>query len=261
MLVRVVGHFVAAWDRTQHLDVLDVSALRTVRGEQGDELKFHSFNATSAEDGMSLGKSNRPDAVPLLRKYAFVAGCVAVGFLVRYLLTPMLGEELPFLLFIAAALVAAWYGGAVCGLAALALGLFLGDSIFLHRNTAPQPVIVVRLIRYIFTASLGVGLIEVLHRSKSCTEATMEKLKQEVERRKRSENLLLEAEVKLHQRAQGLEHRVEEQTEKLSATVKSVKNLLYFIAHNFRAPLRAMEGYASLLMNDCATNLDPSTKN
>ena len=40
---------------------------------------------------------------------------VLVAFGIRYLLTPVLGEELPFMLFIAAALIAAWYGGAATG--------------------------------------------------------------------------------------------------------------------------------------------------
>jgi K+-sensing histidine kinase KdpD len=164
------------------------------------------------------------------------------------------------MMFIAAALVAAWYGGVVTEIVALALGLVLADYIFLPSRTAAQPIEVVRLIRYVFTASLGIGLIEVLHRARRRTEAMVEELKCEVNRRKKSEARLLEAEGQLNEHAQELEHRVGDQTAKLADTVESLKNLLYFIAHNLRAPLRAMEGYASLLVSECGGNLDPNAK-
>ena len=60
------------------------------------------------------------------KRYAVAFACVLAAFSVRYLLTPVLGEELPFMMFIAAALVAAWSGGALTGMVALMLGLLLG---------------------------------------------------------------------------------------------------------------------------------------
>ncbi|HZR21558.1 MAG TPA: ATP-binding protein [Verrucomicrobiae bacterium] len=237
-----------------------MSALQTLREDRGTELNIGCFGAASAGEMTSFRRSNPAAAVPLWRRYTVAALCVILAFFVRYLLTPLLGAELPFMLFIAAALIAAWYGGAVCGMAALLVGLLLADSIFVQSNAIDQPVEIVRFVRYVFTASLGVGLIEVLHRSKQRTEAMVENLKKEVERRTSSERLLLEAEIQLRHHAQNLERRVGQQTAKLADTVEALKNLLYFIAHNLRAPLRAMEGYASLLVSECASNLDTRAK-
>ncbi len=77
------------------------------------------------------GDGNWPGSVPVWKRYSAASACVLIAFLIRFLLTPVLGEELPFMLFIAASLIAAWYGGAVTGIAALAFGLFLADYIFL----------------------------------------------------------------------------------------------------------------------------------
>lgn len=228
--------------------------------DSAQELKNASFRTPSIEELTLPGGANRRETMPMWRRYMVAALCVLIAFLIRYMLTPVLGEELPFMMFIAAALVAAWYGEAVTGIAALALGLFLADYIFLPSRTTAQPIEVVRLIRYVFTASLGIGLIEILHRARRRTEAMVEELSWEVERRKRSEARSLEAEVQLNEHAQQLEHRVGDQTAKLADTVESLKNLLYFIAHNLRAPLRAMEGYASLLVSECGSNLDPNAK-
>ena len=84
------------------------------------------------ESGVLPG-STEPAAgleLPAWRRYLGALLCILVAFAVRYWLSPVLGEELPFMLFIAASLVAAWYGGAVAGIVALLLGLFLADYFF-----------------------------------------------------------------------------------------------------------------------------------
>src|SRR5579862_2094390 len=131
----------------------------------------------------SHGKTGRTPTsdMPAWQRYLAALFCILVAFGIRSWLTPLLGEELPFMLFIAASLVAAWYGGAVAGMVALLLGLFLADYFFLaHSNGAmPHPTVALYFVRYIFTASLGIGLIETLHRSRR-------RLQGEVARRKRS---------------------------------------------------------------------------
>jgi len=215
----------------------NVSALEISRKDRDSELKLASFGDASGKQIASSRMSEPRGSMAIWRQYAVTTVCVIVAFLVRYLLRPFLGEELPFMMFIAATLVAAWYGGAGCGMAALALGLFLADCVFLPSGKAPQPVETVRLVRYVVTACLGIGLIELLHRTNRRTEAMVEELSREVERRKKSERQLVEAETQLSQHAQELERRVWDQTSKLADTVESLRNLLYFIAHNLRAPL------------------------
>jgi len=117
---------------------------------------------TSGDDKAEIGDP------PASRRYAVAVACMAVAFAVRYFLTPLLGEELPFMMFIAAALVAAWYGGAAAGILALLIGLFLADWFFLSRVRAglSSSTAALYLVRYIFTASVGVGLIEAMHRNR-----------------------------------------------------------------------------------------------
>ena len=214
------------------------------------ELKTESVYPQRTED-----ETSRLGEVPAVRRYIVAAVFVAVAFAIRYWLTPVLGEELPFLLFVAAALGAAWYGGALVGVVALLLGLFLGDYFFLTSTGGPDTsprVKLIHIIRYTFTASVGIVLIEVLRRGKRRVEAAAEELRWEVARRKRSEEALLEAQAQLRSHAEGLEQRVAERTASLTRTVASLEDLLYHIAHNLRAPLRAMDGFTTLLLTETA---------
>jgi signal transduction histidine kinase len=214
--------------------------------------------AGSFEIDLTQGKRLRLKVWDEVRRYGVALVCVGVAFAMRYWLTPILGEELPFMLFVAAALIAAWYGGAIPGIAALAIGLVVGDHFFLRhtsQSTAHQ-VETFRFIRYFFTASLGIVLIEVLHRGRRRTQAAVEKLEIEVERRERSEAALQTAQLQLKKHADELEQRVAERTAKLNSTVKSLEGLLYHIAHNLRAPLRTMSAFTTLLVNKAGSNLD-----
>jgi signal transduction histidine kinase len=195
-----------------------------------------------------------PD-MPVWRRYLAALLCILTAFSLRYWLTPILGEELPFMLFISASLVAAWYGGAGAGIAALLLGLFLADYFFLMKakSALTRSTEILYLIRYLFTASLGIALIETLHRSRR-------KLQREVARRERSEIALLHAQEQLKTHADELEQCVVRRTTELAATVKYLESLLYHIGHNLRAPLRAMEGYASVLVDEYAQKLDATAK-
>src|SRR5215472_16863922 len=108
--------------------------------------------ARASSDSPYSGKA------PVLLRYAVAVSCILVAFALRYFLTPVMAEESPFMLFVAAALVAAWYGGAMAGSVALLLGLFLADYFFLSKGNqaVSHSVEIFRVIRYVFTASLGI---------------------------------------------------------------------------------------------------------
>src|SRR5579883_2607496 len=226
---------------------------------QGQLSGFRTIRAFAASNLERMNEVEpAPDAAaekPAWRRYAGALVCILVAFGVRYWISPLVGDELPFMLFIAASLVAAWYGGAVAGIVALLLGLLLADHFFLvhGRSGVTHPTQALYFVRYLFTASLGVALIETLHR-------TRRKLEAEVARRRRSESALLEAQERLRTHAQDLEHCVARRTSELAATVKYLESLLYHIGHNLRAPLRAMEGYATVLVDEYGSRLDATAR-
>ena len=202
-----------------------------------------------------LAQTHSEQLVFVWRRYVIPVLCVLVAFGIRYALEPVLGEELPFMLFIAAALIAASYGGAIAGILSLLLGLFLADHFFLlhAKQDLGKTEVVLYVVRYLFTASLGIALIEVLHRSRR-------KLEDEVARRTESENALAQAKSQLSQHARELELVVAERTNKLAGTVESLQGVLYQIAHSLRAPLRAMQGYTTVLMEEYSSELDSTAQ-
>ena len=191
-----------------------------------------------------------------VRRYGFAVFCVVVAFVVRYALAPLIGDELPFMLFVSAVLVAAAYGGAGPGVAAFFLGLFLGVSLFVRTKTSSDlwtPVGLPQLFRYFYITAVGIVLIEILHRSQARTHRAMDNLRAEIARRIASEERLSEAQAQISHHAEELELRVAERTAEL-------EGLLYHIAHNLRAPLRAMEGSATLLQEEYGSRLDETAR-
>src|SRR5579862_4140551 len=193
-----------------------------------------------------------------LRHYVLAVALALIAFGIRGLLGTIVGDELPFMLFIAAALGAAWYGGALAGFVALLLGLVLAEHFFQQpKQVGGFPSLeLLRFIRYVFTGALGVVLIGMLHRDRDRAKASAERLRIEVERRKRSEAELQEAKNLLSRQNEELERCVDKRTAELSASINSLESILYHLAHNLRAPARAMEGFISLLERDYGQNWD-----
>ncbi len=67
---------------------------------------------------------------------------------------------------------------------------------------------------------------------------------------------LLQAKEQVSQYARELETRVEERTADLRQSIQSLEGFLYHVAHDLRAPLRAVEGLIALLIRNHAPDFD-----
>lgn len=102
----------------------------------------------------------------LVRRYALTAAVVALAFGLRYWLFGTADTRFPFIFFVPAAMIAAWYGGLGPGLLATAAGLLLGDYFFLSEHEALGPVREIERLSiglYAVTSILCVLLFEGLH--------------------------------------------------------------------------------------------------
>ncbi len=78
----------------------------------------------------------------------------------------------------------------------------------------------------------------------------------DISERKRVENELRQAHAQLADRANQLETLVERRTAKLRETIGELEAFSYSIAHDMRAPLRALQGFSHLLLTEYAGKLD-----
>jgi light-regulated signal transduction histidine kinase (bacteriophytochrome) len=161
-------------------------------------------------------------------------------------------------LLIAAALVTAWYGGVVPEAASLLLGLVLGDYLFVHGNLLrwSDPKELAHFLRYLFTASLGIILLEVMHRANRRTHAALEATQRENSLRRQSEEALLQTKNQLSLITAELEKRVAQRTSELTAYIESLRGVQYHMVHHMRAPLRSVSCYTALLVEEYGGELD-----
>ena len=85
-------------------------------------------------------------------------------------------------------------------------------------------------------------------------------LQTEIAERKQVEAALRRAQTQLADRAGQLEGLVTERTAELAATNKQLEAFVYSIAHDLRAPLRAMQGLSTMLVRKAGATLDETGK-
>ena len=89
-------------------------------------------------------------------------------------------------------------------------------------------------------------------------EAANAQLQQEMSERQHAEEMLRRAQAALLDRAGQLEELVLKRTAELTATNDQLETIVYSIAHHLRAPLRSMQGFATMLVKDAGANLSES---
>jgi signal transduction histidine kinase len=82
----------------------------------------------------------------------------------------------------------------------------------------------------------------------------------EINERRLAEEALHQAQTQLTDRAGHLEELVAKRTAELSATNQQLEAFVYSIAHDLRAPLRAMQGYATMLVKEAGAALNETAR-
>src|ERR1035441_8648297 len=98
------------------------------------------------------------------------------------------------------------------------------------------------------------------HELTEAAESSNAQLREEVGERKLAEAALNKAQAQLSTHAGELEVVVTERTSELTATNAQLEAFVYSIAHDLRAPLRTMQGFSMLLVEEAGTALSKTGK-
>ena len=90
--------------------------------------------------------------------------------------------------------------------------------------------------------------------------ASNTQLHEEINARKMTEEILHQAQAELSDRAGQLEHAVTARTAELTATNKQLDAFVYTIAHDLRAPLRSMQGFSNILVEEAGSGLSENCR-
>jgi signal transduction histidine kinase len=122
----------------------------------------------------------------------------------------------------------------------------------------------IRRSRWIVLLALGIGigfyLRTQLRQVARLYEEAAESLEQKTRALESSEASLREAQTKLRQHADDLEKTVAQRTAELRETVVQLESYSYSVSHDLRGPLRAIGGYAKVMIEDCGDQITPETK-
>jgi len=99
------------------------------------------------------------------------------------------------------------------------------------------------------------------HELREIAERLAAQLQEEIAERKVAQAALQAAKDRLADHAGELERVVAERTEKLRETVEELEAFSYSVAHDMRAPLRGMQGFARILLDDHAGQLGAEAHN
>jgi signal transduction histidine kinase len=177
---------------------------------------------------------------------------VAVATQARLTLEPLVGDEEVFTLFFAAIAFTAWFGGYCPTILSVALSYLVADLLFLGRPNHLFDYPHWRPSDFIGSATLAFSGLAI-----AFTRRALASAKDRAESRQRE---LEKAQAELKVLADSLEKRVEERTIDLTETINSLEGVCYHIAHDLRAPLRGMKGFADLLLANYSPYLNTAGK-
>jgi signal transduction histidine kinase len=112
------------------------------------------------------------------------------------------------------------------------------------------------LMAFLFSSLAIAYTSKIMRQALEKAQQKQRELEREIIERERAEKDLQQAQAQLRRYAAVLEQRVAERTAHLQETVRSLEGVCYHIAHDLRAPLRAMEGYIKILLNQYGPRFD-----
>jgi len=122
----------------------------------------------------------------------------------------------------------------------------------------------IRQSSWIVLLVLGVGIAWYmrmeLRRVAQLYDSALTTAEQKTDALQTSESSLREAQAKLRQYNEDLERTVQQRTAKLQETLNELETYSYSISHDLRAPLRAMQGYAQVLLEEFPGKIGPQGK-
>jgi signal transduction histidine kinase len=193
--------------------------------------------------------------------YLVSLASVSLATMLRIGLDPVLGDHHPFTLYFASVAIAAWYGGLGPAVLAIVVSYFAADWFFItprfeinlpHQNLDEF----LALMAFVFSCFAIAITSAIMRRALARSRTKQRELEHQVAERQRAEAALQRAQSQLRQYASLLEHRVQERTAHLQETVHSLEGVCYHLAHDLRAPLRAMEGFTTILLREYSGRLD-----
>lgn len=201
---------------------------------------------------------------PVILRYFVSIVTVAVVAALRLAVDPWLGNHHPYTFFFAAMAVSAWYSGFWPSILAIFLSYIVGDWFFVPpRHTLFHQYGLddfLSLGGFLLSGLAIAFTTRALEIAKHRAEQKQLQLQREIEERERIRRDLEHVQEALRQHTNSLEQRVEERTASLRQTIQSLEAVCYHIAHDLRAPLRATQGFTTLLVKDYAPHLDKTGK-
>src|SRR5204863_1833254 len=86
------------------------------------------------------------------------------------------------------------------------------------------------------------------------------KIARDITERKQAEEAVRQAKEKMGRYNEELEQRVSERTASLREAIAQMEEFSYSVSHDLRAPVRAMKGYATTVLEDHEESLDEEAK-